>query len=87
MERGSCVSCLRPPLQITVSAPRMNVQGADFQRCESVFTRPTCELVPVFGVHDRPASLRVVLLLCILLRSCIEHSSTVSLFQAQEVWK
>ena len=79
-------------MQTTVSPLQMNLQVANFPRCKLEFS------CPIMEVHSRVwhafSNLGILYeWLCLTVQYCIEHSntvflfSTVSLFQAQDVWK
>ena len=66
-----------------------NFQVANVKRCECAFTVQSRKLVHVSGTHChmQASSTRGCASVCFGVQSCIEHSSPVSLFQAQEVGK
>ena len=69
-----------------VSCLHTNLQVANFQRCEHVFACP-CKLVHTSGVHCHfcASSTSGCAFVYFTVQYCIEYSSTVSLFQAQDV--
>ena len=64
----------------------MNLQVANFLTCKCVLTYPTIEVSPIY-CHVCASSTNGCAFVYFTMQHCIEYSSALSLFQAQDVQK